>query len=171
MALDNPLWRYALALYARPGVEALCLQLQEQGAAINRLLLACWLGQNGRMLTAERWHSLDADWRRNITEPLREIRYRVRALRQQQPEVDACYAALRQAELAAEQVELWQLWQTAHDWPAEAVDDAEALIAANLISYRQLTGQPLDEACLCQLARAATELSMAEAELSSGQAH
>ncbi|GAA0699848.1 hypothetical protein GCM10009104_30890 [Marinobacterium maritimum] len=171
MALDNPLWRYALALYASPGVETSCLELQGQGAAVNRLLLACWLGHRGIALDTDRWQVLDTDWRRAITEPLRQIRYRVRALRAQQPEVEACYHALRQAELAAEQVELMQLWQASALWCSDASCDPEALILANLISYRQLTGHALDETCLRHLARAATELSVEEAELSSGHEH
>jgi uncharacterized protein (TIGR02444 family) len=171
MALDNALWRYALALYSRPGVEHSCLQLQHQGAAINRLLLACWLGQRGVELDADRWQQLDPQWRREITEPLREIRYRVRALKVQQPEVEACYRALRQAELAAEQVELMLLQQTALAWPAQPSIAGRALIRDNLISYRRMSGQSLDEGCLRQLAQAAADLSMEDAELSSGQGY
>ncbi len=47
----------------------------------------------GGKLRIDRWQQLDPQWRREITEPLREIRYRVRALKAQQPEVEACYRA------------------------------------------------------------------------------
>ncbi len=160
MALDNPLWRYALALYTRPGIEQCCLRLQDQGAAINRLLLACWLGQRGVVVDDDRWQTLSHEWRHSITEPLRQIRYRVRALRAQQPEVDACYRALRQAELAAEQVELLQLWQGSRGWPARPADAGRALMLGNLISYCRVTGLLLDEEDLQQLALAATDLSV-----------
>lgn len=158
MALDNPLWRYALALYASPGVEASCLELQGQGAAVNRLLLACWLGQQGVAVADDDWQALDVAWRQSVTEPLRQIRYRVRALREQQPELDACYRALRQAELAAEQVELMQLWQTVAGWPTQPADAGRALLLDNLISYCRVTGLSLEEQHLRQLAQVATDL-------------
>ncbi len=159
MALDNPLWRYALALYARPGVEQCCLQLQDQGAAINRLLLACWLGQRGVPVDEARWQALPAEWRQEITEPLRQIRYRVRALQAQQPEVGGCYRALRQAELAAEQVELMQLWQASEAWSCQPEYAAGALMLDNLIRYCRVAGLALDERRLRSLAEAAGDLS------------
>ncbi|GAA0792998.1 TIGR02444 family protein [Marinobacterium sediminicola] len=168
MALDNPLWRYALALYAQPGVEQCCLQLQEQGAAINRLLLACWLGRMGVAVDHDRWQLLDTEWRQAITEPLRQIRYRVRERRTFEPEVEACYQALRQAELAAEQIELLRLWRQARDWLAQPEVVGKALMLDNLISYRHSSGQPLEQSCLRQLALAAAELPVEESELSSG---
>ncbi|MBA4501659.1 TIGR02444 family protein [Marinobacterium marinum] len=169
MALDNPLWHYALALYAEPGIESTCLQLQRQGAAINRLLLACWLGGRGVVLDAARWRQLDSAWRTEITEPLRLIRYRVRALREQQPETGACYQALRQAELAAEQVELMQLYHTAIAWPVDPARAGRALIRGNLISYCRMLSQASDWDELTQLADAAAELSGGESELSPGR--
>lgn len=168
MALDNPLWRYALVLYACPGVEQDCLRLQDQGAAINRLLLACWLGQRGVTIEHEHWRALDNDWRREITEPLRQVRYRVRSRLSRQPEAEACYRALRQAELAAEQMELMLLWQTTRNWPIRPTAAGEACTLANLRGYRHMTGLPLEDALLRQLARAATDPSAGESELSSG---
>lgn len=155
MALDNPLWRYALTLYAAPGVEQCCLQLQDQGAAINRLLLACWLGSRGVAVAAVDWPQLELPWRSDVTEPLRRIRYRVRAQRSAQPALEACYRALRQAELAAEQVELMLLWQRSRAWPRQPANAGTALILEHLNRYRQLTAQPLSERALEQLAEAA----------------
>lgn len=170
MGPDNPLWQYALALYARSGVEQCCLRLQDQGATVNCLLLACWSGTQGVVVDAERWRSLDAFWRHEVTEPLRHIRHQVRSLRARQPQVEACYRALQQAELAAEQVELQQLWQTARHW-LPAAEAGSVLIRANLATYSQLLPQPLAQAEWEQLAAAATELSLEDAELSSGQSY
>ncbi len=169
MALDNPLWRSALALYARPGVEHCCLRLQDQGAAINRLLLACWLGQRGVPVDEARWRALNHEWRQTVTEPLRQIRYRVRTLRAQQPALDDSYRALLQAELAAEQVELMQLWHAVQSWPCRPESASEALMLDHLISYCRVTGLSLDEGHLRQLAKEARELSRDSAELSTGQ--
>lgn len=116
MSLENPLWHYALALYSRPGVEQYCLQLQDQGASINRLLFACWLARQGVRLNRARLQQLDNGWRDQVARPLRSLRYSVRDRLAQLPDAESCYAALRQAELAAEQVELMLLWQTGRNW-------------------------------------------------------
>lgn len=83
---------------------------------INRLLLACWLARQGIGLTPSRLLQLDSHWREDVTQPLRSVRYRVREWREQRSEMEPCYQALRQAELAAEQVELMLLWQQASRW-------------------------------------------------------
>ena len=47
------LWSFALSTYARPGVEAACLRVQEQGADVCLLLCGAWLEQRGVALTRE----------------------------------------------------------------------------------------------------------------------
>ncbi|KFC50074.1 hypothetical protein DK37_21675, partial [Halomonas sp. SUBG004] len=45
---QRPLWDFALALYARPGVEQACLTLQDEaGVDVCELLFHCWLYQQG----------------------------------------------------------------------------------------------------------------------------
>jgi uncharacterized protein (TIGR02444 family) len=47
----HALWRFSLAVYRRPGVEAACLALQDRWATdTNLLLLCCWLAVDGRAL-------------------------------------------------------------------------------------------------------------------------
>lgn len=109
MKLDNPLWRYALRVYAQPEIAALCLKAQEQGASVNRLLLAAWLAAQGRTLPACPEPSALLQWSATILQPLRELRYRLREKKQAQQQ--PLYARLKQCELDAEQVELAYLWQ------------------------------------------------------------
>ncbi len=112
MALDNPLWRFALDLYARPGVESAALELQTFGCSINRLILACFLAQRGERLTSELLTGDALEWQQQLSHPLRALRYKVRSLKAEAPDLDHCYRKLREAELACEQVEIMLLWQT-----------------------------------------------------------
>ena len=108
LPLDNPFWHYALRLYSYPGVEACCLALQGKGQSINRLLFCLWSGFEGRELPPR---SPEADqWQLQISHPLRALRYQVREQKQHQSALDSCYAALRKAELACEQVEIAHLY-------------------------------------------------------------
>ncbi|MBV0933947.1 TIGR02444 family protein [Marinobacterium weihaiense] len=168
MALDNPLWRYALALYARPGVEQCALRLQDQGAVVNWLLLACWLGQRQVPLTAARCAVAEDDWQAGVVSPLRHLRLQLRARRQERPEVEACYRHLKQAELAAEQIELMQLWQASRSWPAEPGTEGAAQVRANLDRYARWRALSLSPVDLETLSAAAAGLSPPAAELSSG---
>ncbi|WP_010321524.1 TIGR02444 family protein [Marinobacterium stanieri] len=159
MALENPLWHYVLRLYGAAGVESSCLALQRQGAAVNALLLACWAGQQGIPLTAARWRQLPVSWRSDVVEPLRQLRFRVREQRQQQPELDACYRALKQAELACEQVELMQLHAAlvTLDWQPDAGSVVETLIRDNLAAYCDHAGVAQNTDLLETLVRATLE--------------
>lgn len=131
MSLENPLWHYALALYSRPGVEQCCLQLQDQGAVVNRLLFACWLASQGIRLDQGRLQQSASPWSSDVIGPLRAVRFRVRERLADLPEANVCYRALRQAELAAEQLELMLLWQQGQNWLPETQADA-ALFRHNL---------------------------------------
>src|SRR5690606_7293836 len=74
---DHPFGHFALALYARAPVMALCLQLQDRhGVDINLLLWAAWLDSGGQRPTAVDWaqvHAATASCRRLIV-PLRNLR-------------------------------------------------------------------------------------------------
>ncbi len=137
MALENALWHFALKFYAQPGVEAACLELQNRfGLSINRLIWSCWAAQQGIQLNADDFMETPAQqWQQQITAPLREVRYRVRQQRLAQPELDACYQALRKAELACEQVELSLLYASLQD--RIPLPDKVDLLQANLKQYLQ----------------------------------
>lgn len=112
MQMKNDLWDFALNFYQQPGVEASCLLLQEQfGLSINRIIYAAWCGCSGSELLIDDALEKANRWQQGITHPLRAIRYKVRVEKSEDAALDACYQALRKAELACEQVELALLYQ------------------------------------------------------------
>lgn len=111
--LDGPLWRYALAFYARDGVAPACLRLQdERDIDVVELIFALYAGEVLRlavdraMLTEAR----DAlgSWRRDSVLPLRDIRRRLKAPRADCPDSakEALRSEVKRAELHAEQIQL-----------------------------------------------------------------
>ena len=159
------LWAFSLRTYARPGVEAACLDLQDRrGLDVNLILCACWLGGQGVRLRADRVAVLEAaaaPWRQRAILPLRTLR---RALKTALPELlsagsglDADAAALRdrvkEVELAAERVEQRLLARLADGWPADA-PPGPGTVAFNLA---RLAGfGPDDEDALLALLEAAS---------------
>ncbi|WP_432696945.1 TIGR02444 family protein [Marinobacterium sp. YM272] len=132
MSLDNPLWQYALDLYSRPGVESTALDLQTVGCSVNRLILACYLAEQGRLLPAELLAGEALSWQRELTHPLRVLRYQVRSLKAGRPELENCYRKMRQAELACEQVEIMLLWEMLSETVLPVAEAGPALARANI---------------------------------------
>lgn len=99
---------FAEALYARPGVAAACLDLQDRrGLDVVLLLYACWLGVRSRGLTREQGSTLIAStqsWRFEVVRPLRRLRRRLRAGHDGMPRerTEPVRSLVKQAELAAE---------------------------------------------------------------------
>lgn len=115
------LWDFSLAHYRNPEVERVCLTLQERwGANVNILLWLHWLEMNNipvgeQQLTAAQ-NRIDA-WEQNIVRPLRDLRAHLKAQFKSQDEaVGQTRQSLKNAELAAEQVEQEWLEQLAEDW-------------------------------------------------------
>src|SRR5205814_1713185 len=74
--LDNALWRFVLSFYAREGVSAACLTLQDKlGVDVDILLLAIFAqAERGILLDANDVAAVDAlvrDWRSEIIQPAR----------------------------------------------------------------------------------------------------
>lgn len=133
MKLENDLWHYALRLYGQPGMESACLELQQAGLSINRLLFCLWLGQDaGRQLDLMVVQEATG-WQSEITQPLRALRYKVRVHKQQDGAYQACYSAMRKAELACEQLELALM----HDVAGQMLkgEAGSSLVLENLASY------------------------------------
>lgn len=131
------LWEFSLDFYARPGVSAALIELQDRaGLDVNLILFALWHGLSGRgRLDDERLAVADQAVRPIQTEivmPLRALRRRLRTA------LDADIQRLREAikglELDAEKIAQARLAGCAAP-PATDVDPAERLAAAraNLI--------------------------------------
>ena len=114
--MDNALWRYALRVYARSGVEALLLKMQdEHGADILQLLTVLWLSEQG--LEVDEASLSDSDyvsWKQEMIEPLRQRRRQSDHL-----EHGDLYELLKKAELEAERYGLGILWARNKDNPAD----------------------------------------------------
>lgn len=101
----NSLETFCVRLYGRPGIEAACLDLQDQaGVDVVFLLCCCWLGSRGiladradldALLEKSRTHS------NNLCRPLRQVRRWYRA--HSADDFDSTfYQRLKETELAAE---------------------------------------------------------------------
>ena len=130
----DALWRFSLALYARPGVAAALLALQERaGADINLVLCALWLGCRGRRLDPAGLAAAEAaaaPVNAAAVTPLRRLRRELRGAD------DADLRALRRRllglELAAERLVQARLAALAAEGTAAADGRPLELAAANL---------------------------------------
>ncbi len=113
------LWSFALSTYARPGVEAACLRLQEQGADVCLLLCGAWLEQRGVARLPERvvaLQQLARPWRMHVVEPLRAVRVQWRAMAQQDAHLAELREQVKALELEAERALLMRLEALAQSW-------------------------------------------------------
>ena len=118
------LWSFALSTYARPGVEAACLRVQEQGADVCLLLCGAWLEQRGVAYKPERVQALQQiaqPWRVQVVEPLRQMRVQWRALAQQDAQLASLREQVKTLELEAERTLLARLEALAQTWPINEV--------------------------------------------------
>ncbi|QTF92644.1 TIGR02444 family protein [Halomonas sp. BM-2019] len=110
--LDDPLWDFALALYARPGVEAACLALQDEaGVDVCELLWRCWLLHHGARPgpSAEAGLAAVRCWQAEVTVPLRALRRRLKPEAATHSGIASLREALKHAELEAERETLGRL--------------------------------------------------------------
>lgn len=118
------LWSFALSTYARPGVEAACLRLQEQGADVCLLLCGAWLEQRGVAYKPERIQALQQiaqPWRVQVVEPLRQMRVQWRDLAQQDAQLASLREQVKTLELEAERTLLARLEALVQAWPINEV--------------------------------------------------
>lgn len=99
-------WSFACALYGKPGVKDICLNLQDsQNINVNLVLLLCWCEQHQRPLDKAQIDQLIAGvapWHRDYTQPLRTLR---RRLSQDKAATTETKSQMLAAELALEKVE------------------------------------------------------------------
>jgi uncharacterized protein (TIGR02444 family) len=141
-------WAFSLDLYARPGVAASCLRLQdESGLDVNLLLLCCWIARSGRGRLSEAdiaaAEARARSWRREVIAPLRAVRRGLKNL----PDAAslALYAELKEIELRAEREEQRLLLASAlgHRDAAGTIEDD---LAANLRLYLACHGHSAESA-------------------------
>ena len=118
--MNADLWSFALSTYARPGVEAACLRLQEQREDVCLLLCGAWLEQRGVALEPGRVRTLQQlarPWQAQVIEPLRQLRMQWRAMAQQDEQLAALRERVKALELDAERQLLTRLEALTQAWP------------------------------------------------------
>jgi uncharacterized protein (TIGR02444 family) len=130
-------WTFTLAFYARPGVAAACIELQDRhGRDVNLVLYGCWVGLSGRGRLGAgdlaRAATMNAPWRGAVIEPLRAAR---RAIREQAADAAAFYASAKAVELEAERLAQHRLAAFAPAPAGANIDVRRADAAANLTLY------------------------------------
>ena len=116
------LWNFAVQLYARPGVESACLQLQDSGCDVCLLLTGAWLEQRSIPCREDYLRALcdlAQPWQQNVVTPLRQTRQQWRAAASQDAELAPLREQLKRLELEAERVLLKRLEALTQDWPSE----------------------------------------------------
>ncbi|MDH0288843.1 TIGR02444 family protein [Pseudomonas sp. GD04087] len=124
--MSDDVWSYALKLYARPGVEAVCLALQEDGTDVCLLLGAAWLGSAGAAFSEPRMNELKViamNWRDEVIVPLRSLRRNWRDAANRDADLAALRERLKRLELDAEKVLLERLQDAAKNWPRGEAED------------------------------------------------
>jgi uncharacterized protein (TIGR02444 family) len=127
--MSSDLWSFSLDLYARPGVEHACLQLQAQGASVCLLLCAAWLGQRGVACNRQRLEQLRdvaQAWDADVVQPLRALRTHWKMAATQDAGLHGLREEVKKLELQAERILLSRLERSAQDWPQSDVTDLAA---------------------------------------------
>lgn len=140
------LWNFALELYAKPGVEQACLQLQETDRDVCLLLTGAWLQHRGVRCLEERLRALTevtAPWQREVISPLRQTRRDWRTAAGEDTDLAVLREQIKKLELQAERVLLERLQKLAGTWPGET-DGEEWLI--RLAGYDSAALQVLRDA-------------------------
>ncbi len=148
----NEFWDYSVRLYARDGVEAACLGLQQRlGLDVNLLLFCCWVAASGRgQFEAD---EIDAaltaslTWHGEVVETLRTLRQRLKTELRPEPHhvAEDLRRVVRECELQAERIEQLLLFNS---MPRDGVGTFEPSqqprdAAENVKLYCAVTGRKL----------------------------
>ncbi|BFM09527.1 TIGR02444 family protein [Halioxenophilus aromaticivorans] len=130
-ALDNPLWRYSLAVYGYSPLQQALLDLQDnQGAQVNVLLAQGWLQQQGRNISPQQWQAVGqllAPWF-SLTHSLRSQRRAIKA--NASGAMGArLYTAVKALELAAEQRQQALIYDYLQTWAQGGAAGAEVVFS------------------------------------------
>ena len=129
--MQTDLWNYCLNLYARPGVEQACLDLQSRGMDVCLLLCAAWLETRGVACDESRLGQLSAcagPWQREVVQPLRQLRTQWREAAAHDDVLAALRVQVKALELEAERTLLRRLEEATQQWsPAQSQDNCDWL--------------------------------------------
>ena len=115
----DDLWRFAVACYTQPGVEAACLDLQAAGADVCLLLTCAWLECRGITHADARLQQLQdvsGEWRSQVVAPLRALRIAWRQPAMEDAELAALRVRVKSLELDAEHLQLQRLQAATEGW-------------------------------------------------------
>ena len=110
-ARESAFWQFSLAFYARPGVAAACLELQDNaGADVNVMFYVLFLATQRRQIERDDAAHIDASikaWREIAVVPLRTLRRRLKTGVEPIAAADseALRSAVKRIELEAERIE------------------------------------------------------------------
>jgi uncharacterized protein (TIGR02444 family) len=124
--MSSDLWSFSLTLYARPGVEQACLQLQSAGVSVCLLLCAAWLGQRGIACDEQRLQQLRGvaqAWDADVVQPLRALRVHWKYAATGDAELHSLREKVKSLELEAERILILRLERSAEGWPQGAGTD------------------------------------------------
>lgn len=143
---DEDIWSFCLRFYARPGVSAACLALQEDhGADVVLLLYLLFLARARRSLAAEavgQCNQAAQAWREAVIQPLRRVRGTLKSAPAAYPRAGALRKSVAAAEMDAERMQLQRL--AACEFPSQQAATAVAAARASLAAYCAHLGLPLD---------------------------
>ncbi|KPP99316.1 TIGR02444 family protein [Marinobacter sp. HL-58] len=125
---ENPLWQFACRFWALPRAQQTCLELQELGWSVTRILCAAWLTSCRRRFSG---HEADAvtSWRKQVTEPLRSAR---KYITKNDSRTAKVRESIARSELEAERVELALAYQAlVSDTSTGSGEEATASLARN----------------------------------------
>lgn len=131
--MSADLWTFATTLYARPGVEAACLELQAAGADVCLVLCGLWLDSRGVGHDPDREGQLRhiaEPWWQEVVKPLRALRQAWREAASQDAALNALRKQVKQLELEAEREQLARLQALAQTWPQQAGKHLNAWLQA-----------------------------------------
>ncbi len=175
--MQSPLWRYALALYAKSGVASACLALQAHaGVDVCVLLHALYAANRGRPLTPAQLEASDQrvrGWRERVILPLRHLRQDMKDGIAPVPPalLELIRQEVKQAELQAEQVTLAMLHLEfqAQAAPPAAGSRSESTVREVVRLYLQLSQLPAQHLQLPQVQQAIENLERQAGAMSQEQ--
>lgn len=148
---DFPFWRFSLAVYDKPGVPEICIDLQDRhGVDVNILLYLLFRARDAVALGRNDIERLDAGlapWRTRIVHPLRHVR---RALKEGEfadlaRDDDALRSQVKATELQAEKLQQRMLERIGSGIPGEACADVTEAVRQTWRAYAAHLDAPLPD--------------------------